>query len=219
MKNELGILKIHDWTIRCRQPEGSGPHPVVWLFHGWMGDEDSMGIFVSLLPDNFLILAPRAPFLADEKGYSWYPSRVKGWPSIDDFSPVIFDLLELMENWPLTAPWGDFDRFRLAGFSQGAALAYAFALMHPGQVLSVAGLAGFLPLSAENYFQNPAIADLSIYVSHGTADKLVPIKNAQEAVHQFHQAGSGVTFCESDVGHKLSADCFKGLEAFFEEIQ
>jgi phospholipase/carboxylesterase len=174
-----------------------------------------MWIFASLLPDHFLILAPRAPFPTDEKGYSWYPSRFKGWPSMDEFSPVIYDLLDLMENWPLAAPWADFTRYRLAGFSQGAALAYAFSLKHPEQVLAVAGLAGFLPLGTEGNFNNPAIADLSVYVSHGKADNLVPITKAQDAVQKFHQAGAEVTFCESDVGHKLSADCFNGLEAFF----
>jgi len=217
MKKDLEILRIQDWTIRCRQPEGQGPHPVVWLFHGWMGDEDSMWIFASLLPEHFLILAPRAPFPAEDRGYSWYSARVKNLPSMEVFSPVIYDLLDLMENWPLASPWVDFDRFWIGGFSQGAALAYAFALRHPKRVQAVAGLAGFLPLKTDSYFQDPAIADLSVYVSHGQEDNLVPIAKAREAVQKFNQAGAEVTFCESDVGHKLSADCFKGLEAFFDK--
>ena len=134
---------------------------------------------------------------------------------MDDFSPVIYDLLDLMENWPLVGPWADFDRFWIGGFSQGAALAYAFALRHPERVQAVAGLAGFLPLEADSFFQDTAITDLTVYVSHGQTDKLVSVAKAREAVQKFNQAGAKVTYCESDVGHKLSADCFKGLESFF----
>jgi phospholipase/carboxylesterase len=217
MNNLIEILEIQDWTIRCRQPEGEGPHPVVWLFHGWMGDEDSMWIFASLLPEHFLILAPRAPLPSVKRGYTWYPDRQRGWPSVDTFLPAIAALTGLMESWPLQAPWADFERFRLAGFSQGAALAYAFALLHPQKVQAVAGLAGFLPKGAEAYADNPALKGLPVYVSHGTKDEMVPVAKAQEAVQFFHDIGAEVTFCESDVGHKLSVDCFKGLEAFFDE--
>ena len=31
------------------------------------------------------------------------------------------------------------------------------------------------------------------------------------------QAGAQVTYCEADVGHKVSADCLRGLENFFKD--
>ena len=217
MSENIKILEIHDWIIRCREPEGEGSHPVVWLFHGWMGDEDSMWIFASLLPEHFLVLAPRAPMASNNRGYTWVDEREEGWPRVESFQPVIGDLLELMENWPITAPWADFERFRLAGFSQGAALAYAFTLMHPKKVQAVAGLAGFLPRELEITAHSPAYESLPVYISHGTKDRLVPIEEARQTVQFFQEVGAEVTFCESDVGHKLSADCFKGLEVFFED--
>jgi phospholipase/carboxylesterase len=217
MQNNVNKLEIEDWIIRCREPDGDGPHPVVWLFHGWMGDEESMWIFASLLPEHFLILAPRGPYPTEDRGYSWYPSREEGWPSVDTFVPAIYELLDLMDHWPLAAPWGDFDRFRLAGFSQGAAMAYAFALTQPGKCQALAGLAGFLPKGADAYTDEPALKGLPVYVSHGTKDQLVPIDRARQAVEFFDRVGAEVTFCESDVGHKLSADCFDGLEYFFED--
>ena len=217
MEKNVETLKIHDWILRYREPDSEGPHPVVWLFHGWMGDEDSMWIFASLLPKHFLILAPRAPLQSKNSGYTWYPEEQERWPTVDVFNPAIEGLVELMESWPLSAPWADFDRFRLAGFSQGSALAYAFTLTHPQKVKAVAGLAGFLPAEAEVHADPTTLAGLSVYVSHGTKDKMVPIEKAREAARFFDNLGAEVTFCESDVGHKLSADCFKGLEAFFED--
>jgi len=210
----LQTIRIGEWVIRCREPGGNGPHPAIWLFHGWMGDEDSMWIFASRLPDHFLILAPRGPHPQENGGYGWYPDK-KGWPTLEDFTPAIRDLLALMDRWPLTAPWGDFERFRVAGFSQGAALAYAFALLHPTRIEAVAGLAGFLPLGAENPPGSRNLAGLTVYVSHGAQDPIVPVHLARQAAQFFDDVGAEVTFCESQVGHKLSADCFEGLEVFF----
>jgi hypothetical protein len=32
---------------------------------------------------------------------------------------------------------------------------------------------------------------------------------------RLREAGLDVTYCESDVGHKLGADCLRGLKAWF----
>jgi phospholipase/carboxylesterase len=217
MKSEYKILEINDWVIRYHKPETAGPYPVIWLLHGWKGDEESMWIFVSQLPTNYLILAPRGRFPAENGGYSWYPIRKNGWPTLDVLKPATYKLLGLMESWPLMAPWGDFSSFRLAGFSQGAALAYAFTILNPDRVQAVAGLAGFLPVDAEKHLTNISLQGLTAYISHGSKDEIVPIEKAREAVRLLEKSGANVTFCESDVGHKLSADCFNNLEVFFEE--
>ncbi len=47
-------LQIEHWTVRVRKPEGEGPHPVMLLLHGWMGDENAMWVFASRLPKNLL---------------------------------------------------------------------------------------------------------------------------------------------------------------------
>ena len=216
MKNELPVLEIGEWVIRYREPDGDGPHPVIWLFHGWLGDEDSMWVFASQLPEHYLILAPRGPYSQERGGFGWYPEGKQGWPSVTDFVPAIDQVNELMENWPLTAPWADFDQFRLAGFSQGAAMAYSYTVRNLDRVQAVAGLAGFLPEDADNDLEQNDLGELTVYVSHGTRDKLVPIEKARSAVQRFDRAGAEVTFCESEVGHKLSRDCFKGLEVFFQ---
>jgi predicted esterase len=43
----------------------------------------------------------------------------------------------------------------------------------------------------------------------------VPIALGRRAVEILELAGASVTYCEDEVGHKLSASCFRGLEAFF----
>jgi phospholipase/carboxylesterase len=218
MKNNLQTLEVGEWVIRYRAPAGEGPHPVIWLLHGWTGDEDSMWIFASRLPDRYLLLAPRGLNTTPMGGYGWHAiTEGKVWPWVDDFRPAIDKLVTLMDNWPPKAPSADFGRFRLAGFSQGGALGYSFAMLHPDRVVALAGLASFLPDGASAHLQPGSLTGLPVYLSHGVKDKLVPVARARQAAQLLDQAGAKVTFCESDVGHKLSADCFRGMEVFFRD--
>jgi len=208
-------IQIDDWVLRVRVPEGTGPFPVILLLHGWTGDENSMWVFTQAFPEDFLLLSPRAPHESPLGGYSWSVPK-DSWPDLDDFRPAVSALLDLMDNWPaFGAPAADFSNLRLAGFSQGAALTYALGLIHPERVKAIAGLAGFLPEGSANEFSGHSLAGLPVFVTHGTRDDIVPIERARQAVQFFNQLGGEVTYCESDASHKLSADCFKGMEAFF----
>lgn len=218
MKNEITSIQIEDWIIQYRSPDGPGPHPVIWLLHGWTGDEDSMWVFGSRLPDHYLLLAPRGLYSTPMGGFGWHSlSSTEAWPKVDDFFPAIDQLNQLMDNWPATAPAADFFRFRLAGFSQGGAMAYAYTLLNASRVIALAGLASYLPDGAAAYLADDRIQGMPVFVSHGKKDQLVPIARARQAVQLLHQAGAQVSYCESEVGHKLSAGCFKGMEVFFQD--
>jgi predicted esterase len=53
-----------------------------------------------------------------------------------------------------------------------------------------------------------------IFIAHGTSDDIVPIRAARQTVDLLKKAGAQVEYCESDVGHKVSAICIPALEAF-----
>ena len=214
--SDLSTLSHADWIIRYREPAGKGPHPVILLLHGWTGDEDSMWIFAGKLPGDYLLIAPRGLHETPRGGYAWHPLKAdRSWPQVEDFRPAVDALLALMAAWP-AVPAADFSSLRIAGFSQGAALAYAFTILHPERVSALAALAGFLPAGAATYLKGDQLQGLPVYISHGSQDKLVPVARARAAVDLFDGVGAEVSYCESDVGHKLSADCFRGMEVFFQ---
>ena len=215
--SDLPILEIDNWIVRYREPQGDGPHPVILLLHGWTGDEDSMWIFASRLPEDYLLIAPRGLYKTPYGGYSWHPIKQgQLWPWVDDLRPAVEKLIGLIDSWPANLPV-DFKNLRIAGFSQGAALAYTFTMLYPDKVQALAGLAGFLPEGASSYLQIDSLKGLPVYISHGNQDNMVPVDRARRAVELLDQAGAQVSYCESDVGHKLSADCFRGMEVFFQE--
>jgi phospholipase/carboxylesterase len=172
-----------------------------------------MWVFAARLPKDYLLIAPRGMYPTSRGGYGWHPRDEQGEAWVDDFRPAIEALLELLT--PDRFPKANFSQLRLVGFSQGAALTYTFAFLYPGQVISLAGLAGFMPEGASALARNKPLKEKPVFVAHGTKDDQVPIERGRQAVEILELAGAQVVYCEDEVGHKLSAACFRGLQTFF----
>jgi len=213
MENHQRTVTINDLVIRLREPNQAGSHPVILLLHGWTGDESAMWVFASRLPKDAMLLAPRGLYETPLGGYGWHPHNRGIWPWVDDFLPAIETLKDLLNHDYF--PAGDFTRLSMVGFSQGAALSYAFIMRYPYLVKSVAGLSGFLPDGSEALARNKPLKDKAVFLAHGTEDELVPVSKARYAVEILNLAGAKVSYCEDEVGHRLSASCFKGLQTFF----
>jgi phospholipase/carboxylesterase len=209
----VDTVQIGDWVLRMRIPSGEEPFPVILMLHGWTGDENAMWIFATRFPSQAMLIAPRGLYSTPLGGFGWHVYKAKIWPWVDDFRPAIEALKSLLttDNFPRA----DFSRLHLAGFSQGAALAYTFLMQDGGEVRAVAGLSGFLPDGAETLLTERALTGKPIFIAHGSEDDLVPVDRARKAVAFFQDAGAQVIYCEEEVGHKLSANCFRGLESFF----
>ena len=132
------VIHVGDWVIRQRVPGGGGPFPTIVMLHGWTGDENVMWIYAVRMPRDALLIAPRGLYPTPLGGHGWHPYKAKIWPLMDDFRPSNASLSELLssKNFPLV----DFSRLHLVGFSQGAAMAYSFALEQGERLASVAGL-------------------------------------------------------------------------------
>jgi phospholipase/carboxylesterase len=207
------VLEFGAWVVRQNKPASEARAPVFVLLHGWTGDENAMWVFTSNLPKDAWILAPRGLYPADSEGFSWQLLQDQAFPKIDAFHPAVEALAGLLTA--ANFPQADWSQMRLVGFSQGAALAYAFALYHPERVQALAGLAGFMPEGAAALASARPLQGKKAFLAHGIQDELVPVERARQAARTLEQAGAQVTYCEDDVGHKLSAACFRGLQAFF----
>jgi phospholipase/carboxylesterase len=215
MIKDNGIISINNWMMRIQRPAGAGPFPIQLMLHGWMGDENSMWVFSPRLLKNALLIAPRGLYKTEGIGYSWHTEISQPWPWVNDFMPAVEALIDMISinNFPD----GNFSELHIIGFSQGAALAYSIATVYPERVATLAGLSGFLPEGASTWLVPNRLSGLPVFIAHGTEDNLVPIERARMSVGLVEGAGAVVTYCEDNVGHKLSAKCFRGLEAFYEK--
>lgn len=208
------LIRWGSWTARLRP--GQGPGRLLLLLHGWTGDENSMWLFASRLPVAFTLLAPRAPHPEPRGGYTWRPVAPETWglPSLDDFRPAAQELLDFVDGWSQQAGVTA-SSFDVMGFSQGAALAYALALLYPARLGRLAALAGFLPEGAAAHLAARPLAGRPVYIAHGRQDEIIPVERARQAVELLEQSGAQVTYCEAETGHKVNPDCLRGLGAFF----
>lgn len=173
-----------------------------------------MWIFAGKIPANSWIFAPRGPIQSSPTGYGWTP-HADGLPGLEAFAGPAAALMGAFHSWRLQtgAPEEPPD---VMGFSQGAAMAYALAAYYPDQVGRVIALAGYLPEAPEMPGRYAALRGKKIYIAHGTLDETIPVQLAQSAAQTLEEAGALVTYCQSEIGHKLSASCLKGLGVFAE---
>ena len=211
-------MTYNGWTMRVHHATQEPPRFLL-LLHGWTGDENSMWVFTRKLPADLWIAAPRGPHAAKEGGYSWrslhsVQDNAWGLPTFSDLKPAADSLIHLVDE--VSASIGvDAVHFDVAGFSQGGALTNVLSLLYPQRVRKAAVLAGFMPGGVGDLLEQRVLAGKQFFVAHGTQDKLIPLERAQESIELLEQAGAKVTFCQAEVGHKVSADCLRGLESFF----
>ena len=214
--NNTSLIEFDGWTLRLREAAKS-PARLLLLIHGWTGDENSMWIFVRNFSADYCILAPRGPHPALEGGYSWRPTSTStyGRPSLDQLRDSAQGLIRLVDAYQAEAGI-DASRFDIMGFSQGAAMSNVLSCLYPERVRKLGILAGFMPSGMEELVAQKPLTGKSIFVTHGTQDNLVPIDRARASISLLEQAGAQISYCESDVGHRVSADCLRALETFFE---
>ncbi len=160
---------------------------------------------------------PRAgPHSAPQAGYSWRPPHAGTFarPSLDDFRESAGALIQLVDTYAASHQI-EASQFDIMGFSQGAALSNVLTCLHPERIRKAAILAGFMPSGMDEILAKKPLLGKEIFVSHGTQDNLVPLDRALASMALLEQAGAHITYCEAEVGHKVSSQCVRGLEMFF----
>jgi phospholipase/carboxylesterase len=215
--NNTALLTFNGWTLRVR--ESSSPSPrLLLLIHGLTGDENSMWVFARELPSYYWMIAARAPYPSQMKqgGYTW---RL---PQFEDMNQVGLDLLrssaqaliKLVDQYAASVGL-DARTFDVMGFSQGAAMSNVLAFLYAERIQKAGILAGFVPAELKQLVAERPLEGKSFFVAHGTKDESVSIDRARESVQILEQAGAQVTYCEDNVGHKVSLTCLRALKGFF----
>lgn len=217
--NDTSLITFKDWTLRLRESTGASRR-LMLLIHGLTGDENSMWVFARNLSPEYWMVSPRAPYPSEmeQGGYSWRPSAgdAEERSSLEQLRDSAEALIRLVDDYSASVQI-DAKTFDVLGFSQGAAMCSSLAFLYPERIRKVGILAGFVPGGLEELVSQRPLEGKPFFVAHGTKDERVSIEHARASMEILEQAGAHVTYCEDDVGHKVSVNCLRALKDFFKD--
>jgi predicted esterase len=211
------LTEIEGQTLRIRKShEPAHKSRLLLLIHGFTGDENSMWVFARDLPSHYWIVAPRAPHLAEAGGYSWHSSQTLdlSLSGFERMRPTIEALIHLIDAYQASVGLDSSRPFDAVGFSQGAAMCGLLGFLCPERIRKLGLLAGFVPSRLEALASQHPLEGKRAFIAHGTKDETVRIDQARAAKELLEKAGAQVSYCEDEVGHKVSLTCLHALRKF-----
>lgn len=210
-------------TCRIRKPQSNAPHPTLIMLHGFQGTEDVTWIFARTLGAEWLVVSPRAPIRA-ELGYTWYTFDAQGHSDPQTFESALLTLERFIAALAAEYPI-DPAHLILLGFSQGAAMAYAYAIhaarqRHNGTPIAfppsgVISLGGFIPSPVKKPY--PQMDRLPVLIIHGTEDETIRVAIARKNRLALEESGATVTYFEENVGHRVGSGGMRLLNRWMQD--
>lgn len=193
-------------------------NPLLLLLHGYGSNEEDLFSFAQELPGHYYVVSVRAPHSLMYGSYAWYAINFDA--DENKFSDVVQakasrDLIlnfieELKAKYPIDA-----EQITLLGFSQGAILSYAAALKNPEKIQRVAALSGYLNTEMVDDISKE-VSKLKMFISHGSADQVIPVEWARKAAPELKKMGIEVTYKEYPIGHGVAPQNFWDMVKWLE---
>ncbi|GAA1237514.1 alpha/beta hydrolase [Prauserella halophila] len=188
-----------------RYVEGSQAEPVLLLLHGTGGSpDDILALGKELRPESTMI-APAGP-VSENGAARWFRRLAEGVFDVED---VIVRAGELAEFIDAAREYYGLAGRRLvaAGFSNGANIAAAVAMLRPDVLSEVVLFSAMSPLP-----EPPAdrLEGTRVFLANGRHDPMAPLDSSERLVRTFRDRGAEVTERWHPGGHQITVD---GLEA------
>lgn len=180
--------------------------PLLVGLHGRGGTPERFARVWRNFPATLEIALAQAP-LPYANGGAWFD-----WPPglTDD---ALADAVGAAEArlWPAIAGLAHGRKVLIAGFSQGAVLAYVMAVRHPDAVAYAFPIAGRLP---NKLLPRGNVRAAPVYALHGTDDEMIDIAASREAVAAFQAVGAPAELREfAGIDHTITPDIRDALVA------
>lgn len=192
-----------DYDLSLPAGLGDGATVAV-LLHGRGSHKGDLQGLARLLPDDWAVVTPQAPFVGAAWGYgpgwAWYrymgenrlvvETLTESLASLDVFLGALPDIVGF-EPGTLV----------LGGFSQGGTTSMAYALSRPGTIHTAWNLSGFVHADLELPEGEAAASSTPIFWGHGRQDPAIPFSMAIEGRAALARAGVPFTAADYDIGH------------------
>jgi len=180
--------------------ETSAPR-VLLLLHGTGGNENDMVPLGRDLDPEAALLSLRGNVL--ENGMPRFFRRLA--EGVFDEADVIRRANELADFIGPAATQYDFDPSQVTavGYSNGANIAAAVLLLHPGTIKSAVLFRAMVPLVPDT---EPNLHGTHALICSGRRDPIIPVENAERLTAMLRRAGAEVTLRIEEASHQLVFD-------------
>jgi phospholipase/carboxylesterase len=197
-------------TYLAHPPLETGAHPpLIVLLHGSGADERDMIGLWRQLPGRFVVISPRAPFADGAGGFRWYGRPARSGREDSRAADIVLSRKTIDHLVEDAVKRFDADprKVFVAGFSQGAVMAYDLGLNEPGRFAGAAVLSGSLfPFETAALPARSALSKEPFFIAHGTKDDRIPFGAAQAARAKLTTLGLPVEFHAYDGLHHGTSD-------------
>ena len=187
--------------MRHRFVAGTPGAPTLLLLHGTGGNEDDLLPLGEMLRPGAARLSPRGQVL--ENGMPRFFRRLaEGVFDLDDLRARAAELAEFVQAARATYPMGDRPPIAV-GLSNGANIAAALLLLHPGALGGAVLLRPMVPLVPDPL---PQLGGVPVQILAGLADPLVTPAQTDALADLLRRSGATVTVDRVAGGHGLTRE-------------
>lgn len=193
---------------------GAPTKPVLLMLHGTGGGEAQIARFAESLLPGASVLAPRGQ-VKEGTQLRWFRRHAEGHFDVDDVERRAADLAGFLT----TAR----QRYQLEGreivaigFSNGANMALATALLHPEAVSRVVAFSGMYPLGEREVETD--LSASSMLVLNGRSDPMAPLDSVSTLVSSLRARGAKVEQELRLGGHGISDTDVAAAVSWLEQI-
>ncbi len=209
MDEQTSLNLTHMLRPALDRPSDGQHVPGLLLLHGRGADEaDLMGLEGALDP-RLTIVSARAPFRLGP-GFAWYGMSEVGRPDLDTMRASVRELDAFIDGMP-EAYGIDPARLYLMGFSQGAVMSAAMALLKPHAVRGALLHSGYVPANAGLDFTPEPARGKPFFLAHGKYDDVIPVTFGRDSHEYLEEAGADVVYREYPIGHTISEESLYDL--------
>jgi phospholipase/carboxylesterase len=184
------------------------PYPLLVFFHGHGGNEEQiLRLAPHLSRRNYVCIALRGPESLTCRpdgrwGYSWRADDPDGL--VEDY--VLRAVEHTRRNYHVHS-----ERIYLAGYGEGATLAYRLGLIYPERFAGVISLNGSMPRRGGPLLRPREVRPLRVFIGHGIANAVVPLSFARQDFRLLYTAGLNVRLHTYASTHRLHLDMLRDV--------
>jgi len=176
-------------------------YPVIITFHGHGSNEKDLIGLSEYLQDDLFWISGRGPSALGGNSFDWYelpPTPEKIAAILQKINTFIN---ELKSEYPI-----DTNKIFLMGFSQGSMISLSYALAFPSSVAGIIAQSGAIPPNIGLKIDTQNLIKMSIIITHGIEDRMMPIARAREAKDFLNKLKVDLSYNEFHMGHTINAE-------------